>query len=64
MPKNQVNLTRENNNPAAFGKKPQLDEKDGAGLRGQDKQQGDLKRPSEMQPESDVTGEVGSQGGM
>ena len=41
----QVNRTREKNDPAAFSPKPALEEKKGSGLRGKDKQQGDLKQP-------------------
>jgi hypothetical protein len=62
--KSQVNRTRENNDPAGFGKKPMLDENKGGGLRGEDKRQGDLKQPADNPPDGDVTGGVGSQGGM
>jgi hypothetical protein len=62
--KSQVNRMRENNDPAGSSRKPMLDENKGAGLRGKDKQQGDLKQPSDTPPDSDITGGVGSQGGM
>jgi hypothetical protein len=39
MPKQQVNRTREKNDPAAFSDKPMLDERRHAGLRGEDKTQ-------------------------
>ena len=42
--KNQVTRTREEPDPAAFSSKPELDEKRKGGLRGQDKQQGDLRQ--------------------
>jgi hypothetical protein len=64
QPKSQVNRTRENNDPAAFSPKPTLDEDKGAGLRGKDKQQGDLEQPGDNPPDSDGTGGVGTQGGM
>jgi hypothetical protein len=62
--KNQVNRSRTNNDPAGSSLKPMLDEDQGAGLRGKDKQQGDLKQPADTPPDSDTTGGVGSQGGM
>ena len=42
--KNQVHRTREELDPAATSPKPMLDEKRKGGLRGQDKQQGDLRQ--------------------
>lgn len=62
--KSQVNRTRENNDPAGFSRKPMLDENEGAGLRGEDKQQDDLKQPGDNPPDSNGTGGVGSQGDM
>ena len=41
--KNQINRTREEPDPSAFSVKPELDEEKGAGLRGKDKKQGDLR---------------------
>ena len=40
--KNQVHRTRQEPDPTAFSVKPELDEETGAGLRGDDKRQGDL----------------------
>jgi hypothetical protein len=40
--KNQINRTREEPDPSAFSVKPEEEEK-GAGLRGKDKKQGDLR---------------------
>ena len=42
--KNQVNRTREEPDPSAFSVKPELNEKRKGGLRGQDKEQGDLRQ--------------------
>ena len=41
--KNQVNRTRESDDPAAFGAKPMLDEKRKDRLRGEDKRQDSLR---------------------
>jgi hypothetical protein len=62
-PRQDVSRTRENNDPVSFSDKPH-DENKGAGLRGKDKQQGDLKQPTDTPPDSAVSGGGGSQDGM
>ena len=48
-PKQDVNRTREANDPSAFSAKPMLDEHRGAGLRGPDKQGAGLRGPDKQQ---------------